>query len=61
MTPRELEVLSLMSTGSSNRAIAEQLSISLNTVLTHTKQINTKLDVHSRTQATARAKALNLL
>lgn len=61
LSPRELEVLSLISRGASNRAIAEQLSISLNTVLTHTKQINMKLDVHSRTQAAARAKELNLL
>ena len=61
LSPRELEVLSLMSDGFSNSTIAEQLSISLNTVLTHTKHINMKLDVHSRTQASARANELNLL
>jgi ATP/maltotriose-dependent transcriptional regulator MalT len=33
----------------------------LNTVRTHTKNINSKLHVHSRTQATARAKKIGLI
>jgi len=61
MSDRELEVLHLIAAGFSNREIAEKLFISLNTVKTHTKNINSKLNVNSRTKAVARAKALGLL
>lgn len=61
LSERELEVLHLMATGLSNQEIAQRLYISLNTVRTHTKNINTKLNVHSRTQAAARAKELGIL
>ncbi len=61
LSSRELEVLHLIAAGLSNREIAEKLFISLNTVKTHTKNINSKLNVNSRTRAVARAKALNLL
>lgn len=55
---RELTVLRLIAQGCSNREIAEQLFISLHTVKTHARRINTKLGVARRTQAVARAKAL---
>ena len=61
ISERELEVLHLIAAGLSNREIAEKLFISLNTVKTHTKSINSKLNVNSRTKAVARAKELSLL
>jgi LuxR family maltose regulon positive regulatory protein len=61
ISERELEVLHLIAAGLSNREIAEKLFISLNTVKTHTKNINSKLDVNSRIKAVARAKELGLL
>ena len=61
LSERELEVLALIAGGLSNQEIAQKLFISLNTVRTHTKNINSKLNVHSRTQAAARAKELGLI
>ena len=61
ISDRELEVLHLIAAGLSNREIADKLFISLNTVKTHTKNINSKLDVNSRIKAVARAKELGLL
>ena len=61
LSEREIEVLKLIATGLTNQKIAEKLFISLNTVRTHTKNINSKLDVHTRTQAVARAKKLGLI
>jgi LuxR family maltose regulon positive regulatory protein len=61
LSERELEVLTLIAGGLSNQEIARKLFISLNTVRTHTKNINSKLNVHSRTQAAARAKELDLI
>jgi LuxR family maltose regulon positive regulatory protein len=61
LSEREIEVLKLIAAGLTNQDIAEKLFISLNTVRTHTKNINSKLDVHSRTQAVARAKKLGLI
>ncbi len=61
LSEREIEVLKLIASGLTNQDIAEKLFISLNTVRTHTKNINSKLDVHSRTQAVARAKKLGLI
>ncbi len=61
ISERELEVLHLIAAGLSNREIADKLFISLNTVKTHTKNINSKLDVNSRIKAVARAKEMGLL
>ncbi len=61
LSERELEVLNLIAAGLSNQEIAGKLFISLNTVKTHTKNINSKLNVHTRTQAVARAKELRIL
>lgn len=61
LSERELEVLQLIAAGLNNPQIAEQLFLTLNTVKTHTRNIYGKLDVHSRTQAVARARALGLL
>ncbi|WP_434456713.1 helix-turn-helix transcriptional regulator [Stutzerimonas urumqiensis] len=61
LSNRELTVLRLIAQGCSNQEIAEQLFISLHTVKTHARRINTKLGVARRTQAVARAKSLALL
>ena len=51
LTPREMEVLSLVTEGLSNCEIAEALCISVNTVETHLRHIYQKLGVHNRAQA----------
>lgn len=61
LTERELEVLNLMAVGLTYNEIAAQITVSLNTVRTHVKNIYGKLDVHKRSQAIAKAKELNLL
>lgn len=58
---RELEILALTAAGYSNQEIAEQLVIALSTVKWYLNGIYNKLNVHSRTQAIARAQALGLL
>ncbi len=55
LTSRELQVLRLVSTGKTNKAIAAELSLSRKTVDRHLSNILTKLDVHSRAGATAYA------
>jgi LuxR family maltose regulon positive regulatory protein len=61
LTRREVEVLRLLAVGASNRAITDELVVSLPTVKTHVSRILAKLDVRSRGQAVARARELNLL
>lgn len=51
LTPRELEVLTLMAEGSSNRQIAKTLVVSERTARTHVSAILAKLGLVSRTQA----------
>ena len=55
LTPRELEVLRLLATGKTNRAMATDLVISEKTVARHVANIFTKLDLTSRSAATAYA------
>ncbi len=61
LSVRELGVLELIAQGCSNQQISERLFISLHTVKTHARHINSKLGVERRTQAVARAKSLGLL
>ena len=61
LSARELEVLVLLATGQPNRAIAEELVVSLDTVKRHLTNLFTKLGVANRTQAVARARELGLL
>ena len=61
LSEREIEVLTHIANGLKNKEIAEQLSVSLNTVLFHTKNIYGKLNVNKRIQAVSKAKALGLL
>jgi DNA-binding NarL/FixJ family response regulator len=55
LTGREVEVLRLVATGATNRAIAAELFLSEKTVARHLSNIFTKLDVSSRAAATAYA------
>jgi two-component system response regulator NreC len=50
MTPRELEVLTLLAYGHTNAEIAEKLCISERTVETHRNNIMTKMEFKSRAQ-----------
>ena len=53
LTARELDILRLVATGKTNRAIGDELVISEKTVARHISNIFTKLDVSSRSAATA--------
>jgi DNA-binding CsgD family transcriptional regulator len=55
LTPRELQVLRLVAAGETNKAIAGKLSLSEKTIGRHVSNILTKLDVSTRTAATALA------
>ncbi|MEX2238900.1 MAG: LuxR C-terminal-related transcriptional regulator [Dehalococcoidia bacterium] len=61
LSEREIEVLDLLDRGLSNLAIAQEIVVTEGTVKRHVHNIFRKLDVHSRTQALARARRLNLL
>ncbi len=61
LTGRELQVLRLVATGMANRAIAAELFLSEKTVARHLSNIFTKLDVSSRSAATAYAYEHGLL
>ena len=51
LTPRELEVLHLLTTGLSNQKIADTLFLSPGTVRIYLSNVYAKLQVNSRTQA----------
>jgi DNA-binding NarL/FixJ family response regulator len=53
LSPRERHVLKLLAAGRSNRQIADQCYLSLNTVRTHVQNILVKLGVHSKLEAAA--------
>lgn len=61
ITARELEILTLIARGFSNREIATQLFVSENTVKTHCARAFDKLGAVRRTQAVLRGKELGLL
>lgn len=60
LTPREIEVLKLVSMGHSNKEIAQELFISPLTAKTHVARLFGKLEVPSRAALVAKAKDLNL-
>ncbi len=55
LTPREMEVLSLLAEGMSNKAIARHLGISVHTAKFHVGALIDKLDAVGRTDAVAHA------
>jgi DNA-binding CsgD family transcriptional regulator len=61
LSPREEQVLRLVATGKTNRAIAEELFISEKTVARHVSNIFNKLGVSSRAAATAYAYQRDLI
>jgi LuxR family maltose regulon positive regulatory protein len=61
LTPREVEILRLIAAGLRNQEIADQLFISLPTVKRHVANAYGKLEAAHRTEAIAKANALNLL
>ena len=61
LSERELDVLRLLGTELSGPQIARELTVSLNTMRTHTRSIYTKLGVNNRRAAIRRAQELELL
>lgn len=61
LSPREREVVSCLAMGLSNKEIASKLNISINTVITHRKNIATKLSIHSVAGITIYAIVNNLV
>lgn len=60
LSSREVEILRLVAIGRSNREIAEELVISVNTVKTHVRNVLAKLGVGSRAAAASRAAGLGI-
>jgi DNA-binding NarL/FixJ family response regulator len=60
LTPRETEVLELLTTGQTNQQIAQTLSISKGTAKVHVERIIRKLGVSDRTQAAVKAIELGI-
>lgn len=61
LSPREREILTLLSRGYTYPELARLLGISLSTIQTHVKSIYAKLAVHSKTEAVFEARQLGLL
>jgi DNA-binding NarL/FixJ family response regulator len=61
LTPRERDVLRRVAAGVSSRDIARELGISYTTVRTHIRSLGRKLGVHSKLEATAKARELGLV
>ena len=59
LSAREEEILVLLSKGHSNKAIAAELGLSIETIYTHLKRVYEKMHVHSRTEAVIRYLASN--
>lgn len=59
--PREIEILSVMAEGRSNREIAEELFLAESTIKWHLKNIFLKLDVQNRTMAVRKAREIELI
>jgi DNA-binding CsgD family transcriptional regulator len=61
LTPRELEVLTLLAEGASNKMIAHRLGISVHTAKFHVRSLLDKLDAVGRTDAVAHAARLGII
>lgn len=60
LTEREREVLALLARGATNREIADELYLSVDTIKTHVRKVFTKLGVTNRTQAALAADRIGL-
>jgi LuxR family maltose regulon positive regulatory protein len=61
LSEREKQVLRLLNTSLSSSEIADELVVSVNTARSHIRNIYSKLGVHSRYEAVARARELKLI
>ena len=61
LSPREHHVLDLVARGFTYPEVAEQISVTLNTVHTHIRNIYGKLGVHNKTEAIFEARNIGLL
>jgi LuxR family maltose regulon positive regulatory protein len=61
LTARELQVLDLLAAGRSNRRIAAELVVTVDTVKKHVGHVLDKLGAANRTEAAARARQLGLI
>jgi DNA-binding NarL/FixJ family response regulator len=61
LTERELEVLRIAALGHSNKEIAAELYLSVNTVRNHMQHVLNKLGAHSKLEATAIAVKAGIL
>lgn len=61
LTAREMEVLRMLAAGESTHSIADLLTLSTHTVRNHIKNLLAKLGAHSRLQAVAKARQLQIL
>jgi len=61
ITPRELEILELITAGLSNKEIGARLFVSENTVKTHSSRVFDKLGARRRTQAVQLGKEMRLI
>ncbi len=61
LTDKECEILSLLSAGKSNKAMARHLSVSDNTIKWHLRNVYEKLGVNNRTQAVSAGRKFGLI
>jgi len=61
LTEKEVEVLTLLARDLTNADLAKELFVSVNTVKTHLKNIFSKLDVTTRTEAVQLARRLTII
>ena len=61
LSQRENEILALLAENQSNRRIADELVLSINTIKWYVRQIYAKLGVSNRQQAVTQARELGLL
>ena len=61
LTEREIEVLSLLYKGYSNKLIAEKLFVTIHTVKFHLENIYRKLETHNRIQTIIKAIEMKIL
>lgn len=61
LTPRQIDVLSLLAEGLSNKAIEHRLNIAERTVRSHLTEVFAALGAHSRTQAILKAQRLGII